>query len=289
MKFSRVLITGAKGQLGQELCRLLRGAAIPADLPEVDITSRHKLWMFLNDVKPEAIINAAAFTRVDLAEELPEAARAVNVLGVRHLAEFALVASIPLVHISTDYVFGGDESRTTPYREDDPPRPVNVYGQTKLEGEREAMQCPRHIVVRTCGLYGELGPLSPGNFVETILRKAREQRVLRVVNDQICCPSYVPHVAGAILFLLAHSHWGLFHVVNTGQTSWFEFACAIVARAGLDCEVVPISSSEYPARARRPRYSVLDCSKFLALPGAPPLPHWQEALDEYFAATRARR
>ncbi|MCS7236984.1 MAG: dTDP-4-dehydrorhamnose reductase [Thermoguttaceae bacterium] len=288
MKFARVVITGAKGQLGQELCRILGRAAIPADLPEVDITSRQKLWTFLREASPEAIINAAAFTRVDLAEELPDEARAVNVLGVRHLAEYCLVAGIPLVQVSTDYVFGGDWSRSTPYREEDPPSPVNVYGQTKLEGEKEAMQTPRHVIVRTCGLYGELGPLSPGNFVETILRKAREQRVLRVVNDQVCCPSYVPHVARALVFLLARGHSGLFHVVNGGGTTWFEFARAIVRRAGLDAEVVPISSSEYPARARRPRYSVLDCSKFLSLPGAPPLPSWQEALEEYLAARRQK-
>ena len=276
-------MTGAKGQLGSELCRILGPQSIPADLPEIDITCWDSFRRCLEDTCPTAIINAAAYTRVDKAEDEPEQARAVNALAVTHIAKYCITNACPLVQISTDYVFGGDLTRRTPYSEDDPPAPVNVYGATKLEGEQEARRCPQHIVVRTCGLYGRLGANSPGNFVETILQKARQGQVLRVVNDQVCCPSYVPHIAKAVLFLLENEHWGTYHVVNSGQTTWFNFACTILELAGLDVPCIPISSAEYPARARRPAYSVLDCSKYLQLPGAPPLPPWEVALREYMA------
>ena len=279
----RILVTGAKGQLGEELCRILGPQSIPADLPEIDITCWDSFQRFLEDTRPTAVINAAAYTRVDKAEDEPEQARTVNALAVRHIAKYCITNGCPLVQISTDYVFGGDQTRRTPYSEEDPPAPVNVYGATKLEGEQEATRCPRHIIVRTCGLYGRLGANSPGNFVETILQKARQGQVLRVVNDQVCCPSYVPHVARAILFLLENEYWGTYHVVNSGQTTWFDFACTILELAGLDVPCIPISSAEYPARARRPAYSVLDCSKYLHLPGAPPLPPWEAALREYLA------
>ncbi len=280
----RILVTGAKGQLGEELCRILGPQSIPADLPEVDITCWDSLRRFLEDTRPTAVINAAAYTRVDKAEDEPEQARAVNALAVGYIAKYCTANECPLVQISTDYVFGGDQARRTPYSEEDPPAPVNVYGATKLEGEKEARRCRRHIIVRTCGLYGRLGANSPGNFVETILQKARQGQVLRVVNDQVCSPSYVPHIARAILFLLENEHWGTYHVVNLGQSTWFKFACTILELAGLDVPCIPISSLEYPARARRPAYSVLDCSKYLKLAGAPPLPPWEVALREYLAS-----
>jgi len=282
----RIVVTGARGQLGEELCRVLGLSAVPVDLPEIDITCRESFQSFLEITRPTAIINAAAYTRVDKAEEEPDRARAVNALAVRYTAEYCIKNKCPLVHISTDYVFGGDYNRRSPYSEEDPPAPVNVYGATKLEGEKEARQCPQHIIVRTCGLYGRLGVNSAGNFVETILQKACQGQVLRVVNDQVCCPSYVPHIARAILFLLEKGHWGTYHVVNSGQTTWFEFARSILELAGLAVPCVPISSEEYPARAQRPAYSVLDCSKYLRLPGAPPLPPWDIALREYFANRR---
>lgn len=281
MVFDRILVTGAKGQLGQELCRKLGSRAVGADLPELDITDYGRLRDFLERVRPQAIINTAAYTRVDQAEDEPEKAWSVNAGAVAFLAEWCSQAGCPLVQISTDYVFGSDASRRTPYREDDPPGPINVYGQTKLEGEKQAVRVPQHIIVRTCGLYGRLGENSPGNFVETILRRARQGQMLRVVDDQHCCPSYVPHVARAILFLLENRCWGIYHVVNSGETTWFNFAQRILDLARIPGKVVPIGSSEYPAKARRPSYSVLDCTKFLTLPGAPPLLSLDEALREY--------
>lgn len=287
MPFRKIVVTGARGQLGQALCRMLGPVAVPTDLPELDITSAKDLWHFLESVSPDAVINAAAFTRVDAAEDQPELAHAVNAQAVAYLAEYCRRKSCPLVQVSTDYVFGGDQARFTPYREEDPVAPVNVYGRTKWEGEQHARSVQHHVIVRTCGLYGELGANSPGNFVETILRKAQSGQTLRVVDDQVCSPSYVPHVARALLFLLQGHHWGTYHVVNAGQTSWFGFARKIIQHAGLTTEVIPIRSGEYPAKAKRPGYSVLDCSKYLGLRGAPPLPPWDEALREYLIARQS--
>ncbi len=286
MTYQKVVVTGARGQLGQALCRMLGPVAIPADLPEIDITSKKHLHAFLKSVTPAAIINTAAFTRVDAAEDQPELARAINALAVGYLAEYCRQTGCVLVQVSTDYVFGGDTSRTIPYQEDDPPAPINVYGRTKWEGELEAARTPRHIIVRTCGLYGELGPNSPGNFVETILKKAQRGETLRVVNDQVCSPSYVPHVARAIMFLMNKGYWGIFHVVNGGQTTWYRLAQKIVELAGFHVPILPITSAEYPARARRPHYSVLDSSKYRTLEGAPPLPHWEEAIHEFLMSRK---
>lgn len=276
-----IAVTGAQGQLGMELCRQIGAEAVGLDLPEFDLTDRTRVLDMLQAIRPTAVINTAAYTRVDRAEEDAELCRAVNATGVAHLAEACRQLDCVLVEISTDYVFGRDVARSTPYRETDPPDPLGVYGQTKLEGEQQAAGWQRHFVVRTCGLYGQLGPRTPGNFVATMLRLGRERDRLRIVRDQHCTPSYVPHVARAVRFLLGTTQYGLYHVVNTGETTWYDFAAEIFRLAGLAVHLEPITTAEYGAPAPRPIYSLLDTTKYHALPGGPAMPSWQAALAEY--------
>jgi dTDP-4-dehydrorhamnose reductase len=277
------VVTGCEGQLGSELCRLFGGECTGLDLPGFDLTDREGVLRTIAELRPRAAINTAAYTQVDRAEDEAERCRAVNVRGVAHLVEACRRFDCVLVQLSTDYVFGGPPTRREPYRETDEPNPQGVYAQTKLEGERHAARWERHFIVRTCGLYGRLGPRSAGNFVETMLRLAARGGRLRVVADQRCTPSYVPHVARAIRFLLQTEAYGLYHVVNTGATTWHDFAAEIFRQSGLDVELEPITTSDYGARAPRPAQSVLDTAKYHALAGAPPMPGWQEALAEYLA------
>ena len=276
----KIAVTGAGGQLGSELCRLLGDGAMILDLPEFDLTDRELVLRTLKRIRPEAIVNTAAYTLVDKAEDEPELCRRVNTLGTRHLADACRAADCPLVQISTDYVFDGS-GRSTPYRETDEPRPRGVYAQSKLEAERVAAACPKHFVVRTSGLYGRPGPRSPGNFVLTMLRLAQSRPSLRVVDDQRCTPSYVPHVARAVGFLLGTTAYGTYHVVNSGETTWHGMAAEIFRQSGLSVRLESISTAEFGARAPRPAYSVLDTSKYLALEGRPALPRWQDALAEF--------
>jgi dTDP-4-dehydrorhamnose reductase len=277
----KIAITGSGGQLGSELCRRLGEAALPLDVPEFDLTDRERVRSILVAQRPTAVINTAAYTQVDRAEQDAERCWKINSEGVGYLAKACGELDCPLVQISTDYVFGIDTTRSTPYREQDEPGPQGVYAQSKLGGERQAAPWARHLIVRTCGLYGQPGPKTPGgNFVNTMLRLGRERNHLRVVDDQHCAPSYVPHVADAILFLLKTEARGTFHVVNTGATTWHGFAAEIFRLAVMPVTLERITTAQYGAPAPRPGYSLLDTSKYHALAG-PPMPIWQEALAEY--------
>jgi dTDP-4-dehydrorhamnose reductase len=277
-----IVVTGAGGQLGSELCRQLAARAIGMDLPAFDLTDGERVLDMLGRASPSAVINAAAYTQVDRAEDEPELCRAINVTGVGHLVEACQKSGAVLVQVSTDYVFGGGPPRRTPYRETDPPSPQGVYAKTKLAGEEEASQMERHFVVRTCGLYGNPGPRCAGNFVRTMLRLGQERSELRIVRDQVCTPSYVPHVARAILFLLTTQSFGTYHVVNSGQSTWYDFAAEIFRLAGCQVKLEAISTEEFGPKAPRPPYSVLDTSKYHALSGRPEMPHWRDALEEFF-------
>ena len=279
----KIAITGAEGQLGAELCRQLGTAAVGLELPRFDLTDGRCVVQMLCETRPRAVINTAAYTQVDKAEEEAELCRAVNAGGVRHLVEACRKLECPLVQISTDYVFGGRSERRTPYRESDATHPQGVYARSKLEGERHAADWHQHFVVRTCGLYGRPSPRSAGNFVDTMLRLAKERKRLSVVDDQHCTPSYVAHVARAVRFLLSTEAYGTYHVVNTGSTTWYGLAEEIFRRTGLEVELERISTSQYGAAAPRPSYSVLDVSKYHSLPGCPPMPTWQAALAEYLS------
>ena len=273
----RLLVTGARGQLGRALERAVAHAGhewIGVDLPELDITDRGAVLALVASERPHAVINCAAFTAVDAAESQEAAALAVNGTAVGHLAEAADAAGAVLVQVSTDYVFDGESGWA--YREDDPVNPLSAYGRTKLAGEREAARARRHVIVRTAWLFGE-----GNNFVEAILRQvAAGREELRVVDDQEGCPTYAEDLGRALLALVGRGATGVFHVVNAGATTWCGFAREIVRQRSAPVRVTPVSTADMPRPARRPRRAVLDTSRLQGLLGAA-LPPWQEALARY--------
>ncbi len=281
-----IAVFGSRGQLGGELCRRLGARALPLDRDEIDITRGELVRALLADLQPTAVINTAADTLVDRAEEHRQPCFAVNAWGVQNLAAACRQLDCPLLQISTDYVFGAAIADPLPYCEDAPTCPQGVYAQSKLAGELEAQRWAKHFVVRTCGLYGQRGENTlQGNFVDTMLRLGRERSQLSVVDDQYCTPSYVPHVAAAILFLLETTAYGTYHVVNRGATTWHDFAAEIFRQSKLPVKLQRITTAQYGARAPRPSYSVLDTSKYHAL-GGPAMPEWQTALAEYLRSSQ---
>jgi dTDP-4-dehydrorhamnose reductase len=279
----KVVITGAEGQLGWALRHELGDGAVGLARAALDITDAAKALRTVRDLRPLAVVNCAAYTAVDKAEQEPELCDAVNDRAVGHLAEACRQAGCLLVQISTDYVFSG-EGRSTPYAESDPPSPQGVYARSKLAGERRAATWEKHLIVRTCGLYGA----SPHgkSFVETMLRLCQTRKPLRVVNDQRCTPTYAANLARAIAFLIRTDARGLYHVVNAGAATWHEFACEIFRQSGLAAPVEPIATSQFGALAPRPCYSALDTTKYQST-GGPPMPAWQAALAECLAARGA--
>jgi dTDP-4-dehydrorhamnose reductase len=276
----RALVLGSAGQLGRELVALLGPeVAWAGDRAELDVTDPAAVEALVERVRPDVVWNATAWNRVDAAETEPDAAFAVNARGPAHLARAAREASALLVHYSTDYVFDGASSR--PYREDDPPRPLSVYGASKLEGERlVAAAGGAHLVVRTSGVLGRGGSEQKGgSFVERIVAQARAGQPLRVVADQVFSPTSAVDLAAASVALVRAGARGLVHVTNTGSCSWHELALAALAAAGLDAPVEPISLAELRLPARRPAYSVLDTARARSL-GLPPLRSWKEALPD---------
>jgi dTDP-4-dehydrorhamnose reductase len=275
-------VVGAAGQLGRELLRRLGPQASALTRADADLTQPGAARAALERLRPEIVINCAAYNLVDRAEAEPQAAFAVNAWAVRELAAACRELGCLLAHYSTDYVFGLDEARRTPYAEGDAPGPVSVYGLSKLSGEYLVRAtCPRHLVLRTCGLYGVWGAGGKGgNFVETMLRLAGQGKPLRVVDDQVCTPSYAADVAEATLALLEAGAQGLYHVRSGGACSWHEFARAIFELAGVRADVTPITSAEFGAAARRPGYSVLGMGAYEAL-GLPAPRPWREALAAY--------
>jgi dTDP-4-dehydrorhamnose reductase len=278
-----IAVIGAHGQLGSELLRLWGDRAAALTHADIEITDPVSIAAALDTIEPQYVVNTAAYNLVDRAEQEPQAAFAVNALGPLHLARWCDDRGITLLHVSTDYVFGGDAGRMTPGTEADRPAPVSVYGCSKLAGEHLVAQaCRRHFVVRTCGLYGSAIDESKGNFVRTMLRLADERDELRVVSDQHCTPSFTADVAGAIDALLATDEYGLYHVTSSGQTTWYELACTIFKLTGRDVRVQPITTAEFAAPAARPAWSVLDCSKLAATAGVTLRP-WKDALADYLS------
>ncbi|MEX2187066.1 MAG: dTDP-4-dehydrorhamnose reductase [Pirellulales bacterium] len=292
-----ILVTGAAGQLGSEICARLGQRGLGVDVDQLDLTNAARIVDYFASELPDAVINCAAYTQVDRAEREAERCRAINADAVHVMAETCRTLDIPLVQISTDYVFGGDRGRTAPYTEDDAPAPLSVYAASKLAGERHAASWRRHIVVRSCGLYAAARPGQQiANFAQTMLRLAREREVVRVVADQICSPTYVPNLAAAVLFLLENGIYGTYHVVDRGAISWHGFAEELFRQAGLSARVEAISTADYVAGriaegalddaiAPRPAYSVLAATKYESL-GGPPMPTWQEGIAAYLAAAR---
>jgi dTDP-4-dehydrorhamnose reductase len=277
-----IVIIGAAGQLGHDLCERLGARAVGLTHREVELCNRESLTRALSPLRPRVVINTAAFNFVDDAETRASEAFAVNALGVRELSLVCRDLDCALVHFSTDYVFGLDAGRRERYSEDDLPGPINVYGTSKLSGECFVRSlCPKHFVVRTCGLYGHHGSGGKGrNFVNTMLRLAREGRPVRVVADQVCTPTATADLADATLRLIKTDAFGLYHWTNSGQSSWHEFACEIFRLAGLTVDCTPITTAEFGSRAARPAYTALDACRWQAL-GLPTPRPWQDALREF--------
>jgi dTDP-4-dehydrorhamnose reductase len=274
----RIEVIGSRGQLGRELMAHLAGTEHQGsghDLEAVDIRDPSSVAALLDEVRPDTVINCAAWTRVDAAETEAEAAWQVNAVAPEILARACASRGILLCHLSTDYVFDG--TATAPIDEAAVPHPESAYGRGKLAGEVAVRAIlPRHQIVRTAWLYGQEGP----NFVLTMLGLARQRDRLRVVADQTGSPTWTGHLAPAIVRLAARGVPGTFHLTNSGSTTWHGFATAIVEEAGLRVPVDPISTSEYPTAAPRPAYSVLANRAWSEL-GEAPLPPWREGLRVY--------
>ncbi|VTR93538.1 dTDP-4-dehydrorhamnose reductase OS=uncultured planctomycete GN=HGMM_F01A04C04 PE=4 SV=1: RmlD_sub_bind [Gemmata massiliana] len=287
----KIAVLGAAGQLGRDLCPRLAalGEVVPLSRAEIDLARPGTIAPAIADLRPDIFVNCAAYNLVDKAETEPEAAFAVNTWGVRELATACRTANAKLVHFSTDYVFGLDAARTAPLNEDASPGPVSVYGLSKLTGEFVVRAAaPGNLVIRTCGLYGVWGSGGKGgNFVETMLRIAKQGKPLRVVNDQYCTPSYTADVADATVQLLERNATGLFHVTNSGACTWYQLAAEIFRQSGLHADLTPITSAEFGARAQRPPYSELSTAKLTAH-GIPTPRPWSEALAAYLNERQAR-
>jgi dTDP-4-dehydrorhamnose reductase len=270
----RILITGGRGQLGRELVRALTGNELfRLGLPEVDIQDPGIIQTIL-DAEPEVVIHAAALTDVDACELDPERAYRINATGTKHVAEAASRLTAKLVYISTDYVFDG--TKQEPYAEEDRPNPINAYGRSKLEGERAVLSCaPGSLIVRTAWLYGE----GARNFVSSILRLARANRTLRVVDDQVGSPTSARDLAAVIRALVDLGTSGIIHAAGKGACSRYELAQAIVAMAALGAEVLPATSDTYPRPARRPAYCPLAQHRLNQLGLC--VPPWTESLKEF--------
>jgi dTDP-4-dehydrorhamnose reductase len=273
----RLLVVGADGQLGSDVVRLLSPTVeVTARVTdELDVTDRASLRQAMGSVRPDVVINCAAYTAVDRAETEKDAAYRVNVLGARNVAQAAERIGARVVYFSTDYVFEG--TATEPYDEDAPTGPLSVYGRTKLLGEQATREAnPDHLILRLAWLYGRSGH----NFVRTVLRLARTKDELRIVDDQVGSPTFTEDVVHQLWTAIEDNCTGTYHCVNTGRASWHAFASHIVHRLGLSVPVVPIRTADYPTPARRPAYSVLADRKF-ALEQLNGMRPWEDALDDF--------
>lgn len=277
----RTLLIGSRGQLGTALRSELSGEVLTPSRHELNLADGAAVARLVGECRPDFIINAAAYNLVDKAEDEPAEAFAINAFALRNLAQAAEAAGAVLLHVSTDYVFGLDGARRTPWKETDAPGPAGVYGASKLTGEYFVRAyCARSYVLRTCGLYGMAESAGKGNFVATMLRLGRERDRVSVVNDQHCTPTSAVDLARAICRLLPTGQFGLYHVTNSGATTWFDLAREVFRLAGLKTEVQPITTAQFGAKARRPAYSVLSGERLAEVIGGA-LPPWQDALTAY--------
>jgi dTDP-4-dehydrorhamnose reductase len=266
-------VTGAGGMLGQDVLRAAEERSpVGLSRAELDVTDRAAVRAAIGP--GDVVVNCAAWTDVDGAEEHPEEALRVNAEGAHNVAE----AAGTVIYVSSDYVFDG--TKRTPYLESDPRHPVSAYGRSKAEGELATLDAnPRSHIVRTSWLFGVGG----GNFVATMLRLGAERDSVRVVDDQVGQPTYTGHLAESLLQVADGDDFGIHHRSGRGQCSWYELTRYVFARAGIDCRVEPCTTAEFPRPAARPAYSVLGSER-----GAPSLPDWQRAVEEYLAAREVR-
>jgi dTDP-4-dehydrorhamnose reductase len=276
----RALLIGANGQLGHDLRDIWHGELAAFGHQQLDVTDRERTFEIVLSERPEIVINTAAYHRVDECESQVERSFAVNATGAKNVADAAREAGAAVMFVSTDYVFDGE--KRSPYVEDDQARPLSVYGTSKLAGEHLVRQAnPKHFVVRSSSLFGVAGASGKGgNFVETMLNKARAGDALRVVDDQVSVPTFTHDLAEKLQELAATERYGLYHVTNGGETSWHDFAAKIFELAGLRPSLTRISAAELNAAARRPAYSVME-NRALREAGVAPARPWQAALEDY--------
>jgi dTDP-4-dehydrorhamnose reductase len=273
-----VLVTGVSGQLGFDVVDALKAKgheAVGVGRSELDITDESAVSSFVRNLNPEAIIHCAAYTNVDAAETDQEGAYKVNALGTKYLAEAAKLVDAKMAYVSTDYVFDG--AGTEPYEVDHPTKPLGVYGETKLVGEkllRETLE--KYFIVRTAWVYG----INGNNFVKTMLKLGQDRKELGVVYDQVGSPTYTVDLAKFLVELIDSEKYGVYHASNDGVCSWHEFAVEIFQQAGMDVQVNPLTSEQFPRPAARPKYSVLS-KKRLEEEGFTPMRDWKEALSDY--------
>ena len=274
----RILVTGVKGQLGHEVMNELakRGhTGIGVDVEEMDITDAKKVDEVIRASEVEAVIHCAAYTAVDAAEDQVELCRKINAEGTENIAKVCKEPDIKMMYISTDYVFDGEGTR--PWEPDDERHPLNVYGLTKYEGELAVEKyLDKFFTIRIAWVFGVNGK----NFIKTMLKLSETHDELNVVDDQIGSPTYTYDLAVLLVDMIETEKYGRYHATNEGLCSWYEFACEIFRQAGRDVKVNPVSSDEFPTKAKRPHNSRMDKSK-LTENGFTPLPAWQDALKRY--------
>lgn len=279
----KVLVTGVKGQLGFDVMNELkkRGLeAVGADIEEMDITDEESVNRFIMAAKPDAVIHCAAYTAVDAAEENEDICRRVNADGTRNIAKVCKELDCKMIYISTDYVFDGQGSR--PWEPDEERHPLNVYGQTKYEGELAVQELlEKYFIVRIAWVFGVNGK----NFVKTMLNLAQTHDTLTVVNDQYGSPTYTYDLARLLVDMVQTDKYGIYHATNEGICTWYEFACEIFKQANVSVKVLPVSAAEYRAKAKRPENSRMSKEK-LTENGFERLPSWQDALGRYLAVIR---
>jgi dTDP-4-dehydrorhamnose reductase len=278
----KVLVVGAKGMLGADLLKVLSPSktVVGTDIEDFDITEKEGTMKAVSEIRPDFLINAAAFTQVDQCERDEKKALAVNGDGVKNLALACIKNGIKMMQLSTDYIFDGE--KRIPYQEEDSPNPLSVYGRSKLLGEKHLQELmDNFVIIRTAWLYGANG----SNFVKTIAQLAQEKDELKVVDDQWGTPTYTFHLARAIDAIIETGETGIFHITNSGFCTWYDFACEIVRFKGLKVKVKPANTNEIGRPAKRPLFSVLNCSKFEKTTGLI-LPHWKDAVKEFIQQER---
>ena len=280
----KVLVTGVKGQLGYDVVRELEKRQIEAvgvDVEEMDITDAAQVGTVIRNVNPDAVIHCAAYTAVDAAEDNEELCRRVNAQGTENVAKVCQEMDLKMMYISTDYVFDGQGTR--PWEPDDERDPLNVYGQTKYEGELAVEKyVEKFFIVRIAWVFGVNGK----NFIKTMLNLGKTHDKLTVVNDQTGSPTYTYDLARLLADMIQTDKYGRYHATNEGICTWYEFACEIFRQAGMDVEVAPVTSDEYPAKAKRPANSRMSKKK-LDENGFERLPSWQDALKRYLKEIEA--
>lgn len=279
----KLLVTGYNGQLGYDVVNEAHSRGIEAvgvDIQEMDITNKQQVNYVIKAGNYDAVVHCAAWTAVDKAEEMVDVCRKVNVEGTQNIVEVCKELDIPVMYFSTDYVFSGEG--TEPWNEYDNRTPLNVYGQTKYEGELAVEAYPKHFIIRIAWVFGKNG----NNFIKTMLRLGKEKGAVSVVDDQIGSPTYTYDLSKLVVDMIQTEKYGTYHATNEGLCSWYEFACEIFKQANMDVKVTPVDSNAFPAKAKRPKNSRMNKSE-LDKNGFNRLPSWQDALKRYLFEIKA--